>query len=149
MDDQNSGFKGKVNPIKGKVNPIVSLFKGNQEEQVLTKKILRESKNENEVDIVSNEELENMDDLVDDDEIDLRDFEYYDDAPETLTEFEVQNFSKTKLNSIIECVSTICKIDTKEENLKPIIAEAKKIQENILVELNDKAQSGKILYDIT
>ena len=90
-----------------------------------------------------------MDDLVDDDEIDLRDFEYYDDAPETLTEFEVQNFSKTKLNSIIECVSTICKIDTKEENLKPIIAEAKKIQENILVELNDKAQSGKILYDIT
>ena len=149
MDDQNSGFKGKVNPIKGKVNPIVSLFKGNQEEQVLTKKILRESKNENEVDIVSNEDLENMDDLVDDDEIDLRDFEYYDDAPETLTEFEVQNFSKTKLNSIIECVSTICKIDTKEENLKPIIAEAKKIQENILVELNDKAQSGKILYDIT
>ena len=132
MDDQNSGFKG------------------NQEEQVLTKKILRESKNENEVDIVSNEDLENMDDLVDDDEIDLRDFEYYyDDAPETLTEFEVQNFSKTKLNSIIECVSTICKIDTKEENLKPIIAEAKKIQENILVELNDKAQSGKILYDIT
>ena len=130
MDDQNSGFKG------------------NQEEQVLTKKILRESKNENEVDIVSNEDLENMDDLVDDDEIDLRDFEYYDDAPETLTEFEVQNFSKTKLNSIIECVSTICKIDTKEENLKPIIAEAKKIQENI-VELNDKAQSGKILYDIT
>ena len=130
MDDQNSGFKG------------------NQEEQVLTKKILRESKNENEVDIVSNEELENMDDLVDDDEIDFADFEYYDDAPETLTEFEVQNFSKTKLNSIIECVSTICKIDTKEENLKPIIAEAKKIQENI-VELNDKAQSGKILYDIT
>ena len=128
MDDQNSGFKGKVNPIKGKVNPIVSLFKGNQEEQVLTKKILRESKNENEVDIVSNEELENMDDLVDDDEIDLRDFEYYDDAPETLTEFEVQNFSKTKLNSIIECVSTICKIDTKEENLKPIIAEAKKFK---------------------
>ena len=118
---------------------------GDQKEQILTKKILRESKNENEVDIVSNKDLENMDYFFDDDEIDN---EYY-DTPETLTESKIQNFSKTKLNNLIECVSTICKIDTKEENLKPIISEAKKIQENILVELNDKGQSGKILNNTT